>query len=263
LRSILETKEYTALPHRQMTQTTVASLVNRIETNVNGLASKLWKDDDLFMIVWNEMLQNVSGYQLAIGTVREDANKSAFIAAKLVHNNEMVTLHSANNVYRLSRVPAERAAFQVINAQLKALRIKNQNNKENKFTNCKLLVSKLRSADCLGALQLLHLEPFLLNVENSNNGLAVFEQLKSSKKMNKLESAPIPTRKSLIKSYLLMANYVQIKQAVGTAPFGQVFEAIDEARGYFSSDLAYRKTLKETKKNEQASTISVVPPDKA
>ena len=255
----MEAKSYTTLPHREMTQTTVASLVNSIETNVNGLTSKLWQDDELFMIVWNEMLENVSGYESAIGTVRKDKNGDAQKGAKAARKRAIIALHYANNLYRVSEVEAERKAYQLIHDQLKALKIKNQSNKQNQGTNFNLMVNKLRSEDYLPSVQLLKLEPQVLRLENSNAGVMVFEQAKSSKKMQMKGEPNVPTRKELMGTYQLMANYVQIKQAAGLAPFGQVFEAIDEARSYFSSDLSFRKTLKASKKNEQAGDTPIVP----
>jgi len=254
----LETKSYTTLPHREMTQTTVASLVNRIETNVNGLTSKLWQDDELFMIVWEEMLENVSGYKSVIGTVRKDRNGNAKKVAKAIRKRAIVALHYATNLYRVSEVDAEVEAYHLIYEQLKSLKIKNQNNKENQSTNFELMVEKLRSVEYLPSVQLLKLEPQILRLENANVGLMAFEQAKSSKKMQKKEETPVPTRKDLLGTYHLMANYVQIKQATGKEPFGQIFEAIDEARSYFSTDLAYRKTLKKSKEKEQDSTNPVV-----
>lgn len=242
-----------------MTQTTVASLVNRTETNVNGLVSSVWQDDELFMIVWNEMLENVSGYKSVIGTVRKDKDGLALKQAKEVRKRAIKSLRIANNFYSVSELESERAAYLVINDQLKALKIKTQNNKENQATNCKLMVDKLRSVDCLPSLTLLKLEPQVLRVENSNVGLIAFEQKKSSLKIKKKEETPIPSRKRLMDSYQLVINYVQIKQAAGIEPFGHVFEAIDEARGYFAQDLTYRKTLKASKKDEQNIIVPIVP----
>ena len=255
----MDKKVYTTLPHREMTQTTVVSLVNRIETNVNGLTSKLWQDDELFMLVWNEMLKNVSGYKSVIGNVRKDKEGTALIEAKEVRKRAIKSLRIANNFYSVSELESERAAYLVINDQLKALRIKYQNNKENQATNCKLMVEKLRSEDCLPSLQLLKLESQVLRVENSNVGFIAFEQKKSSLKMKKKDEAPLPTRKRLMDSYQLVINYVQIKQAVGLEPFGHIFTAIDEAREYFATDLGLRKTLRISKKNEEAIIAPEVP----
>lgn len=248
----MERKIYTTLNHRKMNKTSLASLVNRIKTNVDGLDSKEWMKDDQFMIFWNALLESLSEFQVPIGKVRKNALTPTLERTQMVRYRAYQALKRANNVFAVSENVEEKAAFKLLDDQFKALKIKIQNNKENRTTNYNLLVSKLNSSEFLPSVGLLKLNDFVLRLETANNKFNTTEQSSSMQKVRGKESFNSNSQQQLYDSYLLVGNYVQAMNAINKVPFDQLFGAINEAREYFARDMSYRDTLKKNRKADAA-----------
>ena len=248
----MKKKVYTTLNHRKMNKTSCASLVNRIKTNADGLDSREWQNDELFMALWIAMLEIVSDYQEPIGKVRKKRITNSLANAELIRYRAYQAFKRANNVYAVSEVAAEKAACKLIKDQLKALKIKIQNNKENKTTNYNVLVAKLRSTGFIAQVELLKLTDFVSRLEAANNTFSTTEHTGVIEKIRANETAIVATRDELLNTYQLVINYVQAMVALDKEPFIQLFGAIDEAREYFARDMAYRDTLKKNKKTKSA-----------
>jgi len=246
----MEKKSYTTLNHRKMTMTSCASLVNRIETNIDGLESKKWQDDEQFMALWNAMLETVSEFQVPIGKVKKKIQTTTLEEAGLIRHRAYLALRRANNVFAVSEDVSEKAAYEQIYNQFKALRIKTQNNRENKTTNFNVLIDKLRSAELAPSVNLLKLDSFVVRLETANKLFNSTEQTGTIEKIHGKITTNITDRTKLMNDYQLVVNYVQAMVALDKEPFIKLFDAIDEARQYFARDISYRDTLKKNKKEE-------------
>ena len=239
----MKKKSYTTLNHRKMTKTSCASLVNRIEANANGLDSKEWQDDELFMALWTEMSGTASDYKIPIGQVRKKKQTTTLEDAVSIRHRAYMALRRANNVFAVSEIEAEKSAYEQIENQFKALRIKSQKNRENEKTNLNVLIDKLRSTEFAALVALLKLDSFVTRLDAANKLFSSTEQIGTMEKIHAKEVSLSADRDTLMYNYQLVVNYVQAMVSLGKEPFIKLFDAIDEARQYFARDIAYRETL--------------------
>ena len=246
----MKKRSYTTLNHRKMTKTSCASLVNRIETNVKGLDSTEWQDDEQFVALWNAMLETASEFQAPIGKVRKKKQTTTLEKAVSIRHRAYMALRRANNVFAVSEVDAEKLAYEQIENQFKALKIKTQKNRENITTNFNMLVDKLHSAEFAGSISLLKLDSFVTRLENANKVFVTAEQSGTMQKIHAKEITVTADRDTLMFNYQLAVNYVQAMVSLEKEPFFKLFDAIDDARVYFARNLAFRETLKKNKKTD-------------
>ena len=254
---------YSTLGYRQMPKTSFASLVNRGVTNVNGLASTAWKDDESFMALWNDMLEHLSIYEAPIVQVLASVETTVLEEAKRTRYWAYLALRRAVSVHAVSELEAERIGSKMLNDLFKVNKLKNQNNKENQTTIYKLLTNKLLTPEYLPTVTLLNVKG---NVDRLVASNAVFVAQESGTSMSKKQSKelnPVEVRKILTDNYEMVLNYVQGMEAIGKVPFSELFTALDEARSYFARDIQYRKTLLATKKALMESKKTETPPTKA
>lgn len=233
-----------------MSKTSCASLVNRIETNANGLQLKIWQQDEQFMQLWNAMHENLSVFQAPIGKVRKKKDKPTLDVLEEKRKRAYTALKLANNVFAVSETASEKQAYSLINDQLNAMMVKIQKNKENTTTSYKLLVDKLSSDEFKPHVSMLKLESYVQRLSDANSAFQDLEQTTVLQKVREKNHAE-DLRTQLMDSYTLMTNYVQTMEAMGKESFAELFDVIDEARGYFARDLSYRETLKKNKKTDK------------
>jgi len=244
----MKKKFYSTLSYQRMTKTSFASLVNRGVTNINGLASTAWKDDESFMALWDNMLECLLVYELPIMQVRASEETALLADAKKNRYWAYLGLRRSVSVFAVSEIEEERICSKRLNNLFRVKKLKDQTNKENRTTFLKLLGAKLQSPEYLADIMLLKVNGKVDRLVASNAVFVAQEMETSMKKKQSTEMNATDARNALTGSYQLALNYVQSLEAIGKVPFAELFTALDEARSYFARDTQYHKTLKDNKK---------------
>ena len=244
---------YTTLCHGKLTRKSLVALVSLVESNVNGLVESEWRNDEVFMKLWNAMLEANRSYLNTLSNPRLQLETPKIADAQLIVERAYKALKRAVKVFEVSEIENEREACKFLTALFRTIEKETQKSFETKSSNKNLLVSRLRSTEYAYMVSVIRVDDYVNRLEVANVGLSNLSKTKMVKSILEKGTATVITRTELMSAYTLVVNFALALARAEKYPFMKVFDAIEVARKVYITDLQARTTRTETQKTQDES----------
>lgn len=250
---ILNKLYYTTLRHAQLTRKSLVALVSLVESNVNGLTESEWRNDEVFMKLWNAMLESYHNYLKTLSNPRSNSETQKIAYAQLVVERSYKALKRAVAVFEVSENVSEQEACKILKELFRSVEKEVQKSSETKSSNKNLLVSRLKSTEYASMVSLIRVGDYVDRLDVANADFSNLSKVKMGKRIKVKGAGVVITRADLMDAYQLVLNYALTLAQADKYPFMKVFDAIEVARKVYATDLQARTTRAETIKAQAES----------
>lgn len=229
----------------KLRQDETAAFMQRFITDFEALNLDSSAEPD-FILLKNEIQDQLPTYILAIKQTKALAESKQIRSLDDARDKKFSTLRIALTVFRNSDEPTEKTAYELLKLVFNTYKDVAKDNYETESLNLTKMISELRNATHLPAVQLLGLESHLNNLEIANEA---FKNLFSTRSTNMNTTVVYDAKmlnKKIIKSYRKLANYILTMVSIKDVPFyAAVFTMNNNIRQYYANILATRNTKPE------------------
>lgn len=220
--------------------------INRFLTDFDSLGLDPSEDPE-FQLSYDSLKEQAVVYELALMQIRAKAASGALAQLDQVRDQKYATLRQALLVHRYTDDPAEKSAYTLIRIVLKTYRNLIRMNFEAETLAINTLLSTLRSAQYLPAIQTLGMENHITVLETANEAFKAIFDSRSTETITTTVYDTKMLRKTILNTYTELAQYCVIMAKRKNTPYyNQIVTAINHGRKYYADILAHRSGVADT-----------------